>query len=98
MDLTIPPTLLARVDEVIETGLATSDMALFRRVGIAIERRLSGQKQTFGAAEFHNIRSAKFTRGFVALAFAKTFRCPQTIKPSNHGKRTQPSQGKAPQG
>jgi len=44
MDLTIPPTLLARVDEVIEKGLATSDMALFRRVGIAIERRLSGQR------------------------------------------------------
>jgi hypothetical protein len=44
MDLTIPPTLLARVDEVIETGLATSDQGKFFR---RRHMRFGGQRSRF---------------------------------------------------
>jgi len=36
----------------------TGAIGTFGRIEIAIERRISGQKQTFSEQTFHNIRSA----------------------------------------
>jgi hypothetical protein len=44
-------------------------MALFRRIEITIERRLSGKKQTLSDPTFHNIRYAKISgRGLGEVA------------------------------
>src|ERR1700682_4961495 len=42
-------------------------MAPFRRIGIAIASRLSGQKRTLERATFHNIRPATSALGRISL-------------------------------
>jgi hypothetical protein len=60
----VPPGLLSIADEVIESRCCLLRcisllLALFRLVGVAIERRLSGQKRTLERATFRNIRWTK---------------------------------------